>query len=57
MTAKEKLRERIEALTEEEAAAALRLLDPLTMLLDHAPIDDEPSTPEEEPTSRSPVTS
>lgn len=52
MTAKEQLRERIEALSEEEAAAALRLLDaradPLTRLLDDAPIDDEPTTPEEE---------
>lgn len=52
MTAKEKLRERIETLTEDEAAEALRLLDqrsdPLTVLLDNAPIDDEPTTPEEE---------
>lgn len=52
MTAKEKLRERIETLTEEEAAETLRLLDhrtdPLTALLDNAPIDDEPTTPEEE---------
>jgi len=52
MTAKEKLRERIESLTEEEAAEALRLLDrqtdPLSVLLDNAPLDDEPVTPEEE---------
>src|ERR1035437_7475401 len=52
MTAKEKLRQRIETLTEEEAAEALRLLDqrpdPLTALLDTAPIDDEPVTPEED---------
>jgi hypothetical protein len=52
MTAKEKLRERIETLTEEEAAETLRLLDqrtdPLTVLLDNAPLDDEPVTPEEE---------
>ena len=52
MTAKEKLRERVEALSEEEAAEALRLLDrrldPLDALLANAPIDDEPSAPEEE---------
>lgn len=52
MTAKERLRERIEKLSEEEAAEALRLLDeradPLTVLLDNAPLDDEPTTPEEE---------
>lgn len=52
MTAKEQLRERIETLTEGEAERALRLLDdlrdPLTRFLDDAPIDDEPTTPEEE---------
>jgi hypothetical protein len=52
MTAKEQLRERVERLTEEEAAATLRLLDQrtdaLTRLLDDAPPDDEPTTPEEE---------
>jgi hypothetical protein len=52
MTAKELLRRRVEALTEEEAAEALRLLnrdaDPLTVLLDDAPLDDEPTSPEEE---------
>ncbi|MDQ6777743.1 MAG: hypothetical protein M3071_16385 [Actinomycetota bacterium] len=52
MTAKEKLCERIETLTEEEAAEALRLLDqrsdPLMVLLDNAPLDDEPVTPEED---------
>lgn len=52
MTAKERLRERIETLSEEEAAETLRLLDergdPLSVLLDSAPIDDEPTTPEEE---------
>ena len=52
MTAKEKLRERIETFTEEEAAETLRLLDrctdPLTVLLDNAPLDDEPVTEEEE---------
>ena len=52
MTAKERLRERIEMLTEQEAADTLRQLDqradPLTVLLDNAPLDDEPTTPEEE---------
>lgn len=52
MTAKEQLRERVEALSEEEAAETLRLLgqraDPLTVLLDNAPLDDEPVTDEEE---------
>jgi hypothetical protein len=52
MTAKEQLRERIESLTEDEAADTLRLLDqrrdPLTRLLENAPLDDEPVTPEEE---------
>jgi hypothetical protein len=52
MTAKEQLRERIEAFSEQEAAEALRLLDlsadPLMRFLDEAPLDDEPVTPEEE---------
>ncbi len=52
MTAKEQLRERIERLTEDEAAETLRLLDQrsdaLTRLLDDAPLDDEPTTSEEE---------
>ena len=52
MTAKEQLRERVEQLTEDEAAETLRLLDnradPLTRMLDNAPLDDEPTTPEEE---------
>jgi hypothetical protein len=52
MTAKEQLRERVERLTETEAAETLRLLDnradPLTRVLDNAPFDDEPTTPEEE---------
>ncbi len=53
MTAKEKLRERVEALTEEQAAETLRLLDeraqdPVLAAFDNAPLDDEPVTPEEE---------
>ncbi len=52
MTAKEQLRERVETLTEDEAAETLRLLDqrrdPLTHFLESAPLDDEPVTPEEE---------
>lgn len=51
-TAKEKLRERIETFTEEAAAETLQLLDrrtdPLTVLLENAPLDDEPVTDEEE---------
>lgn len=41
-------------MTEDQAAEALRLLDQrtdtLTRLLDDAPLDDEPTTPEEEAT-------
>lgn len=52
MTAKEKLRERIEALTEEQASETLRLLDqredPVIVAFRDAPLDDEPLTPEEE---------
>lgn len=52
MTAKEQLRERIEALTEEQAAEALRLLDQHTedpvIAARDAPLDDEPLTAEEE---------
>jgi len=53
MTAKEKLRERVEALTEEQAAETLRLLDQraqnaVLAAFDTAPLDDEPVTPEEE---------
>jgi hypothetical protein len=52
MTAKEKLRERIEALSEEEAAEALRLLDeredPVLHAFRDAPVDDEPWTEEDE---------
>jgi O6-methylguanine-DNA--protein-cysteine methyltransferase len=52
MTAKEQLRERVEQLTEEQAAATLRMLDQrtddLTRMLDEAPLDDESTTPEED---------
>jgi hypothetical protein len=56
MTAKEKLRERVEELSDAEAADTLDYLasrqpgqrDALTELLESAPLDDEPSTPEEE---------
>jgi hypothetical protein len=52
MTAKEKLRARVEAFSEEQAAEALRLLDhhadPLSLLLENAPLDDEASAPEED---------
>jgi hypothetical protein len=52
MTAKEKLRERIEALSEEEADEALRLLDlrtdPVIVAFRDAPADDEPWTEEDE---------
>lgn len=52
MTAKEKLRERIEALSEQEAGEALRLLDmradPVIAAFRDAPVDDEPWTEEDE---------
>jgi len=50
MTAKQQLRERIETLSERDAERTLRLLDdlPPMVLLDDAPIDDEPTSPEEE---------
>jgi hypothetical protein len=52
MTAKEKLLQRVQTLSEDEAAETLRLLDQradsLTRLLDNAPADDEPSSPEED---------
>jgi hypothetical protein len=61
MTAKEQLRERIEAFSEEQAERTLRLLDDLRddeprdaldELLAAAPIDDEPTTPEEDEGAR-----
>ncbi|MDP9134824.1 MAG: hypothetical protein M3N56_08350 [Actinomycetota bacterium] len=51
MTAKEKLKAAVEELTEAEAAVALeRRAGParLDELLSNAPVDDEPSTPEED---------
>jgi hypothetical protein len=52
MTAKEKLRERVETLSEDEAERTLRMLDelgdPLGALLARAPDDDEPTTSEED---------
>jgi hypothetical protein len=52
MTAKERLRERIEALSEEEAGEALRLLDqpqdPVIAAFRDAPEDDEPWTEDDE---------
>jgi hypothetical protein len=52
MTAKEKLRERVEALSEQEATDALRLLDqrsdPLSDRLDHAQAEDEEISSEED---------
>jgi hypothetical protein len=52
MTAKEKLRERIETLSEKEAGETLRLLDlradPVIAAFHDAPPDDEPWTDEDE---------
>ena len=52
MTAKQQLRERIEAFSEQEASEALRLwdlrADPMVAAFRDAPLDDEPVTPEEE---------
>jgi hypothetical protein len=52
MTAKEQLRQRIEAFSEEEAVEALRLLDlrndPVVVAFRDAPVDDEPFTEEDE---------
>lgn len=48
MTVKERLHERIEAMSDEEAAQTLRLLDAredaTARLMDSAPRDDEPET-------------
>ncbi len=52
MTAKEQLRERIEAFSEDEANEALRLLDlradPVIAAFRDAPVDDEPWTEDDE---------
>lgn len=55
MTAKEQLRQTVEDLSEAEAQDALGFIvrrrgqhDALGELLDRAPIDDEPTTPEED---------
>jgi hypothetical protein len=52
MTAKEQLRARVDALSEEEAAEALRLLDlrsdAVIAAFRDAPVDDEPWTEEDE---------
>jgi hypothetical protein len=55
MTAKEKLRQAIEDLSEAEAQDALGFIvrrrgerDELGELLENAPLDDEPTTPDEE---------
>ena len=52
MTTKERLRQAIETMTEDEAGAALRTLaeasgDPVAWVLDHAPLDDEAESEEE----------
>jgi hypothetical protein len=52
MTVKERLHNAVEAMTDEEADAALRTLaeasgDPVAWMLDHAPLDDEPETEQE----------
>ena len=54
MTAKEKLRELVDELSEVEAAEALDILavrqrhDPIVEFLENAPLDDEPVSAEEE---------
>lgn len=57
MTAKEKLREVVERLSETEAEEALRFLDarsrdPLLEAARLAPVDDEPSSSEEDQSAR-----
>jgi hypothetical protein len=52
VTVKERLHHAIEAMSDDEARAALRTLadasgDPVAWMLDHAPLDDEPETDEE----------
>jgi hypothetical protein len=57
MTAKERLHNLVEDLSEQEAAAALVLVesrrsDPMLRALAQAPADDEPSCPDEDRTAR-----
>jgi hypothetical protein len=57
MTAKEKLREAVERLSEQEAADTLRFLDarsrdPLLEAVLRAPVDDEPGSAEEDQSAR-----
>ncbi len=59
MTAKEKLRQTVEELSEAEAQDTLGFIvrrrsdrDTLAELLDRAPVDDEPTTPEEDEGAR-----
>ena len=57
MTAKEKLHEAVERLSEQEAEETLRFLDvrsrdPLLDAVLRAPVDDEPSSPEEDQSAR-----
>lgn len=59
MTAKEKLRQTVEELSEAEAQDALGFIvrrqgkrDALAKLLERAPLDDEPTTPEEDEGAR-----
>lgn len=52
MTVKERLHQAVDAMTDEEARAALSTLadasgDPVAWTLAHAPLDDEPETDEE----------
>lgn len=49
MTTKERLHQAVEIMSDEEAASALQTLaeasgDPVTWVLDHAPLDDEPES-------------
>ena len=57
MTAKERLRNLVEDLSEEEAETALviverRRSDPMLQALAQAPADDEPSSPQEDRSAR-----
>jgi hypothetical protein len=61
MTAKERLRNLVEDLSEQEAAAALVLVesrrsDPMLRALAQAPDDDEPSSPDEDGSAREALT-